>query len=172
MTVWYALRVAPQREFTVEAMLRRKGYEVFCPIEQKSRKASRKGSAVKVVSYALFNRYIFIGGAFSWLHLMAENHVSGFVWFLDDDGERQPAPIADSEMIRLRAMSGKAIPHRQSVNPHRALRTGELAEITKGALAGQIVKVEGLYGRKARIFINLFGTLKHVEIKLEDLIAA
>jgi hypothetical protein len=46
-----------------------------------------------------------------------------------------------------------------------------MAEIAVGPFAGQIVKVEGLHGRKARIFLNLFGGRK-VEIDIADLEAA
>lgn len=166
--IWFAIRTAPQRELAVEAMLRRQGYDVFCPLETKLRKSISKGRrVVREVTYPLFVRYIFVGGKFSWLHLMAERHVTGVVGF---DG--RPAPISDAEIRRLRAMSGTAVPHRHSVNPHRALRTGELAEITAGAFAGQVVKVDGLHGTKARIFVNLFGSIKSVEIDAANLVAA
>ena len=161
---WYAIRTAPQREIAVEAMLRRKGYDVFLPIEVKSKRMGKKKYVA--VTYPMFTRYMFVGGGFSWLHLMAERHVTGVVGF---DGS--PAPISDTEIAKLRNMSGD-IPHRHSVNPHRALRTGELAEIQTGPFAGQVVKIEGLHGNKARIFMNLFGVRKLAEIELSKLEAA
>lgn len=164
---WYALRTAPQREFAVEAMLRIKGYEVFLPTETKVRRQQGRNGKRVTVTYPMFVRYIFVGGKFSWLHLMAERHVSGVVGF---DGT--PSPISDAEISRMRAMSGSNVPHRHSVNPHRALRTGELAEITSGPFAGQVVKIEGLHGQKAKIFMNLFGTRKEVEIATDKLEAA
>lgn len=165
--IWYAIRTAPQREFAVEAMLHRKGYEVFLPIEVKTKLITRPRRSVKEVRYAMFIRYLFVGGRFSWLQLLSENHVSGVVGF---DG--RPAGIPDAEIARLRSMSGSAIPHKWSVNPHRAVKTGDLAEISTGPFAGQIVKVEGLHGKKARIFLNLFGSRKEVEIDAANLEAA
>lgn len=162
--MWFALRVAPQREAAVEAMLRIKGYDVFLPIEVKYRRAHHKHGKRVAVSYPMFTRYVFVQAPFSWLYLMAERHVCGVVGF---DGS--PAPISESEIERVRSMSGQAVPHRHSVNPHRALRAGELAEIGVGPFAGQIVKIEGLHGRKARIFLNMFGTRKSVEIAVEHL---
>ncbi len=170
MNDWFAIRTAPQRELAVEAMLRRKGYKVFLPVERKIKTGrAMRGKRMAVVHrvYPMFTRYLFIGGEFSWLHLMAENHVTGVVGF---DG--CPAPIANAEIERVRAMSGSNIPHRFSENPHRAIRTGELAEISFGPFAGQIVKVEGLHGRKAKIFLNLFGARKSVEIDVANLEAA
>lgn len=163
---WYAIRTAPQREIAVEAMLRRKGYEVFLPTETKIRRPSIKSRKRLAVIYPMFTRYVFIGGGFSWLHLLAERHVTGVVGF---DGA--PAPISEAEILKLKNMSGD-IPHRHSVNPHRALRTGELAEIQSGPFAGQVVKIEGLLGNKARIFMNLFGVRKLADIELSKLEAA
>lgn len=163
---WFAIRCAPQRELAVEAMLRRKGYDVFLPTETKYRLVSRHAKRRVAVVYPLFSRYIFVGGKFSWLHLMAERHITGCVGF-----NGTPAPISEAEIQKLRNMSGD-VPHRHSVNPHRALRVGELAEIQAGPFQGQVVQVEGLAGSKARIFLNLFGVRKLAEIELSKLEAA
>ena len=162
---WYAIRTAPQRERAVEAMLRVQGYVVFLPVETKIKRVGLKRTRREVV-YPMFVRYLFVRAPVPWLHLMAVNHVTGVVGF---DGT--PAPIEDHEIERIKNMSGN-IPHRASVNPHRALRTGELAEITAGPFSGQVVKITGLHGNKARIFVNLFGGVKEAEILLADLEAA
>lgn len=182
---WYALRTNPQREFTLAGrpdadgvwlpgLLERKGYDqVFCPTETKFRKTMKRGRSMSIpVLYPLFTGYIFIGGSFSWMHLLAEDYIRGVVGFPDGTGQRKYAPISDAEMSRLKAMSGALVPHRRSVNTHRALRVGEFAEIATGPFQGQIVKIEGLHGRKARVFLNLFATRKEVEIGIEDLEAA
>ncbi len=164
---FYAIVTAPQRERAVEAMLFIKGYDVFLPIEIKNKRVGHRSRKFVAVVYPMFVRYIFVGGKFSWLDLMAERHVTGVVGF---DGA--PAAIGDAEMQRLKAMSGSAIPYQLSLNPHRALRAGEMAEIGIGPFAGQIVKITGLHGRKARVFLNLFGSRKEVEIPVENLEAA
>lgn len=164
---WYAIRTAPQRERAVEAMLRVQGYVVFLPVETKVKRVGRGSRrSSRTVVYPMFVRYLFVRAPVPWLHLMAVNHVTGVVGF---DGT--PAPIEDHEIERIKNMSGN-IPHRASVNPHRALRTGEVAEITAGPFAGQVVKIAGLHGNKAKIFVNLFGGVKEAEILLADLEAA
>lgn len=47
-----------------------------------------------------------------------------------------------------------------------------MAEIAVGPFAGQIVKISGLHGAKARVFLNMFGSEKNVEIEAADLVAA
>lgn len=182
---WYAIRTHPQREFVLAGrhdehgewrpgLLEKKGYaRVFCPTETKFRKTIKKGRRVSIpVLYPMFTGYIFVGGEFSWLHLMAEDYITGVVGFPDESGNRRPAPISESGMEKLRAMSGGLVPHKRSVNPHRALRVGEMAEISVGPFAGQIVEVKGIHGRKAKIFVSLFGMTKLAEISLADLEAA
>lgn len=179
---WYALRVDPQKEFMLggrydingewfDGVLQRKGYnQVFVPTETKFRKTLRKGRRVSIpVVYPLFTSYIFIGGAFSWQHLLAENHIQGVVGFPGEAGERKPAPISESEMEKLRAMSGGLVPHRRSVNTHRAFRVGESAAIAVGPFAHQIVQIAGLHGTKARVFLNLFNITREVEVDLDML---
>ena len=182
---WYAVRTHPQREFTLAGrpdpdgvwlpgVLEKKGYDqVFCPSETKAIKTIKKGRRAFIPKlYPLFTGYIFVGGSFSWLELMAEPHITGVVGFPDRYGERRPAPISEAEMAKLRAMSGALVPHKRSVNPHRALRVGELAEIAVGPFQGQIVKIEGLHGRKAKVFMNLFNMRKEVEVDVANLEAA
>lgn len=179
---WYAIRTAPQREFLLagrhdefgewkSGLLEKKGYaSVFCPTETKFRKTIKKGRRVSIpVLYPMFCGYIFVGGAFSWLELMAEPHITGVVGFPDEFGNRRPAAISESQMEKLRAMSGGLVPHRRSVNPHRALRVGEMAEIAVGPFAHQIVKVASLHGTKARVFLSLFNVTREVEVDLEML---
>ncbi len=182
---WYAIRTNPQREFLLAGrydehgewrpgVLEKKGYDqIFCPTETKFRKTLKKGRRVSIpVLYPMFTGYIFVGGKFSWLHLMAENYITGVVGFAGEDGVRRPAPISESEMAKLREMSGGLIPHRRSVNPHRALRVGEMAEISVGPFAGQLVKIEGLHGRKAKVFVKLFGPATMADVDIGDLEAA
>ena len=181
MSEWYAIRVHPQREMTLAGrydengdwlpgMLEKRGYQVFCPTEIKFRKTIRKGRRVSVPRvYSMFVGYIFVGGKFSWLELMAENYITGVVGFPDEFGRRRPAPISESEMAKLREMSGGLIPHRRSVNTHRAFRVGESAAIAVGPFAHQIVTIAGLHGTKARVFLNLFNVTREVEVDLDML---
>jgi transcription antitermination factor NusG len=181
-SAWYAVRVEPQKEFVLggrhdasgewfPGVLERKGYSrVFVPTETKFRKTLHKGRRVSIpVLYPLFTSYVFVGGAFSWQHLLTENHVQGVVGFPDEHGNRRPAPISESEMDKLRAMSGGLVPHRRSVNTHRAFRVGESAAIAVGPFAHQIVTIANLHGSKARVFLNLFNVTREVEVDLDML---
>jgi len=179
---WYAIRTNPQREFLLAGRYdengewrpgkkKKKGYDqVFCPTETKFRKTIKKGRRVSIpVLYPMFTGYIFVGGRFSWLELMAENYITAAVGFPDEFGRRRPAPISESEMAKLREMSGGLIPHRRSVNTHRAFRVGESAAIAVGPFAHQIVQISGLHGTKARVFLNLFNGKREVEVDLDML---
>lgn len=167
LSQWFAIRTAPQREAAVEAMLRIKGYTVFLPIEVKYRRAHRSHGKRVAVSYPMFTRYIFVRAPFSWLHLLAERHITGVVGF---DGS--PAPIPESEIERVRSMSGAVVPHRHSVNPHRSIRCGEKAVISDGPFAGAVVTISALHGRKAEVFLSLFGGRRVVSVDPDNLRAA
>lgn len=158
---WYAVRTAPQREFAVEAGLRVKGYTCFAPSEFITRRSKRGAGPRAKIAVAKFPRYILVKGPIPWLDLMAERHVSGVVGFAGT-----PAPIADHIAMTVWRENGN---DRPEVNKARALRTGDMAKISTGPFAGQLVKVEGLHGRKARVFLNLFGTRKSCEIATEQL---
>ena len=164
--IYYALMTAPQREADVKAVLDKSGYRVLMPVEQVWRRVSPFSKRRKLVAYPLFPRYLIVGyaGGMPWLHLAGVRHVTGVVGF---DGT--PAKISGKDMCTILSMT---VAPRAVLNPHRALRAGDLAEITSGVFVGRIVKIEGLTGRKARIFLDLFGTLKEVEIPVEALEAA
>jgi len=179
--IWYAIRCTSGRELTLAGrhdedgvwlpgLLEKRGYQVFCPTEVKFRKAIRNGRRVAIPRlYSMFCGYIFVGGNFSWLHLMAENYVHGVVGSSDASGNRRPAPISESEMEKLRSMSGGLVPHRRSVNTHRAFRVGESAAIAVGPFAHQVVTIANLHGSKARVFLNLFNVTREVEVDLDML---
>ena len=164
--IYYAIRTAPLREQTVKSVLDRSGYRVLMPVEQVWRRVSPFSKRRKLVTYPLFPRYLIVGyqGGMPWLHLAGVRHVTGVVGF---DGT--PAEISARDMRTILSMT---VAPRAVLNPHRALRAGDLAEITSGVFVGRIVKIEGLTGRKARIFLDLFGTRKEVEIPVEALEAA
>jgi len=175
---YYAIRTSPQREFAlsgryddkgqwVPGILERKGLSVFCPTETKQIRKNRYAKKKTAVTYPMFTGYVFIRAGFSWMHLLAERHVIGVVGF---DGT--PAQISDAEIKRLMAMSGASVPHRRAVNTRKSFMVGDLVEIQDGPFSGQIVKVEGLSEKKAKILINMFGTNKLVEIATASLEAA
>lgn len=160
---WFAIRSAPQRELAVESALRVKGYTVCLPLEGIQRRSKRGHGPRVVVWRPMFSRYLFVRGPVPWLELMAERHVTGVVGF-----NGAPAPIAHSEIERLIAMSGHMRPD-VAVNKSRKARTGDMAKITAGPLQGHLVKVTGLHGKRARIFLNMFGSRREAEVEIEQL---
>ncbi len=168
MTVWYALMTIPQKELASQMVLERRGYRCFLPTEIKYRR-SRREKKRRAVTYPMMRGYIFVAfdGDIPWMDLARLNIIRGVVGF---DG--RPAPIDDDAMRRLEKMSGASIPHRSSVNTHKALRPGDMAEIVSGQFYGTIVQVTGIKGEKARIMLSLFGGERELEISASALEAA
>ena len=178
--MWYAIRTAPQREKAlagcfnakgewIKGILERKGYDVFCPYESKTRRSRGSKGKRFTVTYPMFNGYIFVGGDFSWAKLMEENHVIGFVKMFPSG---LAAPVNQSEMARLRSIDGAAIPWRKACNPHKALRADEVAIIKYGEFAGQEIRIEALNGQTADAMLKLFGGEVRLKIRLDALEAA
>jgi len=163
--MWYAIRTAPQREMTVHAMLRRKGYTVYLPVEEKPCR-SRKPAQKATIHVPMFSGYIFVQYPFSWPHLRSERHIIGAVSVTNDG---IASPIADDQINRMISGSMAYLAKVKASKP-RAVATGDLAKIAYGYLVGQTVTVTNLRGRKARVFLALFG--REVEISREALEAA
>jgi len=170
---WFAVRTSPQREFAlagsfnsdgewINGILEKKGFEVFCPTEGHHRRTKRGKGPRRLVMRPMFPRYIFARTPNPHLLRIADRHITGVVSYADGT----PAPIAEHEIAKLRAMSGRVVP---DASIKRKVRPGDMATIKSGPFIGQLVKVEGLHGRKARIFMNLFGTRKEVQISAEQL---
>lgn len=166
---WFALKTEPQKEFAAVRILQRLGYTVFLPIEDKTRRSRGRVRKRFVVTYPMMRSYVFchFDGHPPWFRIARLNVIIGVVGF---DG--RPAAIPDLAIVKLMATSGQSIPHRRSVNTHKALKTGDMAEIISGQFFGQIVPVTGLRGQKAKIMLELFGTKREVDIPLSSLEAA
>ena len=168
MTTWFALMTIPQKEIAAQMILERRGYRCFLPTEDKVIRIRREKKR-RVVTYPMMRGYIFAGfdSGVPWLDLARLNVIRGVVGF---DG--RPAPISDEAMRGLEKLSGARIPHKNSVNTHKALRAGDMAEITTGQFFGVIVPVSSIKGEKAKVLLQLFGGVKEVEIRIGDLAAA
>lgn len=181
---WYVLRTTPQKEFAlvgryiqrdeakeaewIAGILERKGYTVFLPTLTARRRIGRRAKRRRLdVTYPMFTGYIFVRGPVSWLHLLAENYVLAVV---KRDG--CPAVFPDSSIARLKAVSGRAVPNRKASNTRKSFVAGDMAEISSGPFAGQMVPISSIKGKNAKVLIDLFGGVKEAEILLEDLEAA
>lgn len=161
---WYAIRTAPQRELTVHAMLSRKGYAVYLPVETRERRRAKGGR--DEISVPMFSGYLFVRYPFSWPHLRAERHIIGIVSVTNDG---IASPIDDAQIERLMHGAEAAIARVKASKP-RALKTGDLAKVANGPLVGKTVQITNIKGKRARVLLAMFG--REVDVGIEALEAA
>jgi transcription antitermination factor NusG len=171
MTIWFAAKVSPQKEFACEEILTRRGFRCFVPREGKWKTASRRKKEKRFVEYPMLRSYVFIAsaGALPWDELARINVINGFV---SVNGDGYPTAISDKAMAGLQQISGGYVPNRKSVNTHKALRPGDTAEISHGPFFGQLVTITGLSGEKARVMLELFGVKREIQVSIRTLEAA
>lgn len=168
MPAWYCLRTAPQREFAVEEILKKKGLQAFCPVKVAWKRVGPKKRRTPY-SYPMVPRYVFVACENPWhdvLHKPWCRNVSGVVTIDGRAGVVRPA-----EMDRLARMSGNAIPT-NTTSIHRSFAPGDRVEIVSGPYQGWLVPIESIKGEAAKVLLNMFGSERPIEIPLESLEAA
>jgi transcription antitermination factor NusG len=136
-TAWWAVYTRHQHEKVVAEMLSAKGFDVFLPLYQSTRRWKDRS---KVLSLPLFPCYLFVhGGIDRRLQVVTTPGVHMILY----RGERV-ATVPDAEIEALqRAVEGPL-----HVEPHPFLKCGMRVRVTRGALAG----VEGILIRKKNLF--------------------
>ncbi len=136
-TNWWALYTRHQHEKTVANMLSAKGFEVFLPLYQSTRRWKDRN---KVIDLPLFPCYVFVrGGLDRRLQVVTTPGVHMILFH----GEHVAIiPEAEIQAIQ-KAVSG---PFR--VEPHPFLKCGERVRVTRGSLEG----VEGILLRKKNLY--------------------
>ncbi len=134
---WWAVYTRHQHEKVVAEMLSAKGFDVFLPLYQSTRRWKDRS---KVLSLPLFPCYLFIrGGIDRKLQVVTTPGIHMILY----RGERV-AIVPDAEIDALqRAVEGPL-----RVEPHPFLKCGMRVRVTRGALAG----VEGILIRKKNLF--------------------
>ena len=134
---WWALYTRHQHEKTVATMLSAKGFDVFLPLYESTRRWKDRS---KMITLPLFPCYVFLRGGLSRrLHVVTTPGVHMVLLC----GERVAIiPEAEIQAIR-RAVEG---PFR--VEPHPFLKCGERVRVTRGSLEG----VEGILVRKKNLY--------------------
>jgi transcription antitermination factor NusG len=133
---WWALYTRHQHEKTVAEMLTTKGFEVFLPLYESTR---RWKDRTKVLSLPLFPCYLFVRGG---LDRKLQVVTTPGVHMILCHGDRV-AEIAEQEIDAIqRAVDG---PFR--VEPHPFLKCGMRVRVMRGALQG----VEGILVRKKNL---------------------
>jgi transcription antitermination factor NusG len=134
---WWALYTRHQHEKTVATMLSAKGFEVFLPLYESTRRWKDRS---KMITLPLFPCYVFLRGG---LNRRLQVVTTPGVHMVLLCGERVAViPEAEIQAIR-RAVEG---PFR--VEPHPFLKCGERVRVTRGSLEG----VEGILVRKKNLY--------------------
>ena len=157
---WCAVYTRHQHEKTIEEMLKAKGFEVFLPLYESTRRWKDRR---KVLSLPLFPCYVFVRGAHE--RRLPVLTTPG-VHMIISRGERvATVPEEEIEAIR-RTVDG---PYR--VEPHPFLRCGERVRVVRGSLEG----VEGILTRKKNLFrlvlsVDMLAQSVSVEIDAMDVV--
>jgi transcription antitermination factor NusG len=168
--IWFALRTAPQKEFTAQLLLDRRGFQTFVPVETKWKRVGPRKQRVPH-QYPMLVRYVFVSSdqqQFPWHDVLRVQSlpVTGVVTF---DG--QPAKIPQSAIEKLAKISGNSFRTKET-KVHRSFVPGDQVEIVSGAFAGWSVPVESIKGPMAKVLIPMLGQTREVEVALEALEAA
>jgi len=157
---WCVAHTRHQHEKSVSEMLVTKGFEVFLPLYESTRRWKDRR---KVLSLPLFPGYVFVRGAMDRrLPVLTTPGVHTII----SQGERiATVPEEEIEAIR-RTIDGDF-----SVEPHPFLRCGERVRVVRGSLEG----VEGILTRKKSLFrlvlsVEMLAQSVSVEIDAMDVL--
>ena len=134
---WWALYTRHQHEKTVAEMLSAKGFEVFLPLYESTRRWKDRS---KMITLPLFPCYVFVRGG---LHRRLQVVTTPGVHMILFCGERV-AVIPEAEIQAIR----KAVEGPFRLEPHPFLKCGERVRVTRGSLEG----VEGILVRKKSLY--------------------
>ena len=157
-TPWWAVYTRHQHEKVVAEMLSTKGFEVFLPLYESTR---RWKDRTMQLSLPLFPCYVFVRGAFDRkLQIMTTPGIHMILY----RGE-QVATIPDQEIEAIqRVVQGQC-----AVEPHPFLKCGMRVRVIRGALEG----VEGILTRKKNLFrlvlsVDMLAQSVSVEVHASD----
>lgn len=155
---WWALYTRHQHEKVVAEMLSTKGFEVFLPLYESTR---RWKDRTKLLSLPLFPCYLFVRGGFDRrLQVMT---TPGIHMILTRGEEIAVIPDQEIEAIQ-RALDGAC-----NVEPHPFLRCGMRVRVIRGALEG----VQGILVRKKNLLrlvlsVDMLAQSVSVEVHASD----
>lgn len=151
--IWYALRVHPQREFTVERHLRDDGFTTFVPVKHSLVRPCRGMPAV-LVAKARFNGYVFVGfdpGPIAWHRICGYWLITGVI---GDHGE--PLAFTETDMLaHVFPNHQRPIPYIGRKSKRKNFRTTG-ARIASGPYEGRTVRIVGLRGNEPEALFELF----------------
>jgi transcription antitermination factor NusG len=159
---WWAVYTRHQHERSIEEILLAKGFEVFLPLYESTRRWKDRR---KVIALPLFPCYVFVRGG---LDRRLQVLTTPGVHMILSRGERI-ATIPEDEIEAIR----KTIEGPFRVEPHPFLRCGERVRVVRGSLEG----VEGVLIRKKNLYrlvlsVEMLAQSVAVEIDAADVIPA
>ncbi|MDR3727392.1 MAG: UpxY family transcription antiterminator [Terracidiphilus sp.] len=132
-SAWWAVYTRHQHEKVVAQMLSAKGFEVFLPLYDSTRRWKDRN---KMLSLPLFPCYLFVRGEN--MHRLQVMTTPGVHMILCNGEKVAVVPEAEIQAIR------KTVEGDFHIEPHPFLKYGERVRVKRGSLAG----VEGILVRK------------------------
>lgn len=154
---WLILRTKTFREKVAESYLTHKQVTCFLPIRKKPSRAGAKRPLP--AEFPLFPGYIFVQPDVSCVAQM--RFVPGTFGMLVHNGK--PATIAQSEIDRIRGISGCEYP----VESHPSLLVGKKVRIIHGSLAGVVGDLVRLKNQM-RLVINILLLNQSVSVEIDS----
>lgn len=155
---WWALYTRHQHEKVVAEMLSSKGFEVFLPLYESTRRWKDRR---KILSLPLFPCYLFVRGGLDRRLQVVTTPGVHMILYRGDHVALIPA--AEIEAIQ------KAVAAPARVEPHPYLKCGMRVRVVRGALEG----VEGILARKKNMFrlilsVDMLAQSVAVEVHASD----
>ena len=141
---WYALYTKPRWEKKVDALLKQRGFESYCPLNRVVKQWSDRKKKVEV---PLFTSYVFVQAAETeQSKIRMVNGVVNFVYWLN-----KPAVIRDSEMEALRSFVDN---HENIIVEGGGFKEGDNIEIETGIFKGQKATVNKVNKNKLELILE------------------
>lgn len=171
---WIVVTADPSKVRKVRKRLRRKGYAAYLPAIARERavakggKAKRRRVVLPLMSYILVKTPC--DSIFDlWLYdVTSTKDVRGYLKSASD----KAATVTDANVLELRAKVKWLRFETEARSMKRRLCSGMKARIREGSLAGKLGTVQWVRGAKAGLEAQLFGSMRVVEVKTEQLEAA
>lgn len=170
---WFALHVAPGREFLARDELRMSGYRVHLPTIDKTVRVSGRSKREKIVQEALFRRYLFCN-LIPWREMNLTDKKC-----LKKNGRRiltgvlgmGDTPYAFSDKQMLAILDNAALAQLVPVSPSLQKRLpslGEVALITAGPFEGHSGPVAKMGSRDAQVALQILNAVRLVKVPIKS----
>lgn len=170
---WYLARVHSGKEFVAERILDDAGVIVFVPTETRFRRVNRTVKAKTEMRFAMIPGYLLIGISpadreqvdAQWANLFRFDLVRGVI---GQNGRPLAVPYHQVRGMLVRHSRGEfnAPDVQRWMRTHKEFAVGDRAEVLEGPFEGHVAEVTAIRGRQAVMVLELFGSLREVEVSL------